>query len=317
MSSVELNQLTDVQSRMLLRASMGGDAVLRVMTVRINDCPLEEALRRYEAKFIPASESQMSRCTFDTLKQRQGEDVLSYHGRCRLAYMRAYPEADDDTPLIRRFYLGLTNERIRRLVATRNPATFQDALEVAQTGSAVESMEQWRSEREESAPMEVGAVWEGRPSARRAWSSPPPRREFQCSRCRQQPRDEQRDQRPGEVPWRRDRRPRDPPWRRDQQPGEVPWRRDPRRRPEQQQGNHPRPGDGPGQRGDSRRHEDVHQKREQLLRQLRALEIGEPENPHGDSENEEEKTVAEATSPGMPARVDESCDDDKVDLDFF
>ena len=60
----------------------------------------------------------------------------------------------------------------------------------------------------------------------------------------------------------------------------------------------------------------MHQKREQLLRQLRALEIGEPENPHGDSENEEEKT-AEATSPGTPARGDKSCEGDEEDWDFF
>ena len=92
----------------------------------------------YEARFMIAENSYLARATFRTACQEENEAILEWHTRIRLLFLRGYPAADTNTDLhlLEQFILGLKDSRVKETVLDRRPATFADALAVAQTKHA-------------------------------------------------------------------------------------------------------------------------------------------------------------------------------------
>lgn len=83
----------------------------------------------YEAKFLPAAESELAVAAFEVASQSSDESVLQWHSRLRELHGRAYPgEAVDNRALINRFTLGLRDTQIREWTWDRRPQTYAAAL---------------------------------------------------------------------------------------------------------------------------------------------------------------------------------------------
>lgn len=164
--TLELNGYDDLQSRLALASCMSGKAALATLDIQPRqnqgnaEITFPNLLQLYEDRFMPASASQIARVRFDAARQGAHEDVLEFHGRLRALYSKAYPNANDDTNLIRRFIMGLRRRDIRTQAMRHNPQTYAGALEVAQNEASVVQMvrvtEMGAAALEE--PMEIGAL---------------------------------------------------------------------------------------------------------------------------------------------------------------
>lgn len=160
---IRLNQYTDEQARLALASAMKGRAAAAVMDID----PLHAAatypklMGAYEGRFLPAASSQMARMKFDAARQGSHEDVLDFHARLRTLHNKAYPNSADEVILIRRFSIGLRRKEVRTQVMRGQPATYQQALEMAQNETSVIQMVKV-SELGTAAsgvePMEIGAL---------------------------------------------------------------------------------------------------------------------------------------------------------------
>ena len=160
---IRLNQYNDEQARLALASAMKGRAAAAVLDID----PLGQGMTypflmgAYEARFLPAASSQMSRMKFDAARQGAHEDVLDFHARLRTLYNKAYPNARDDVILIRRFSIGLRKKDVRSQVMRGNPTTYAQALDIAQNETSVLQMVRV-SELGPAAlgvePMEIGAL---------------------------------------------------------------------------------------------------------------------------------------------------------------
>ena len=139
---VRLNHYTDEQARLALAAAMKGKAALATMDLDPDEVDLDilTFLDRYEARFMPASASQIARVRFDAARQGQHEDVLEYHARLRALHNKAYPGALDEVQLIRKFTMGLRKREVRMQVLRQNPDNYSLALQAAQNETSVLQM---------------------------------------------------------------------------------------------------------------------------------------------------------------------------------
>ena len=141
-----LNGYNDLQSRLALAASMTGKAALATLDInprqRVDgvDITFTQLLALFEARFLPGSASQMARIRFDAARQGPNEAVLEFHSRLRALHNKAYPNANDDVNLIRKFTMGLRRKELRMQVMRSNPDTYANALELAQNEASVLQM---------------------------------------------------------------------------------------------------------------------------------------------------------------------------------
>ena len=142
-----------------LSASMVGAAASAVHDIHYNaQAPdVTPLLNDYEARFLPASASQMARVRFDNACQGAKETLLSWHARLRTLYRRAYPNGND-TPLIRRFTLGLRNSTLREQVLRQQPADYNAALNAAQNEQSIVEVTTALHLGPGEEPMEIGAL---------------------------------------------------------------------------------------------------------------------------------------------------------------
>ena len=176
------NAWDDNQAKLALATAMKGRAATSVMDITLDGKDSRQLVAAYDARFLPAASSQPARVQFDQAQQKLNENILDYHGRMRQLWNRAYPAAQDEVPLIRRFSLGLRKKTVREQVMRVNPATFAAALEAAQNEASVIQVAQYTelgaaamqatnspttTNTNDSGvePMEIGAL--GRPSGTR------------------------------------------------------------------------------------------------------------------------------------------------------
>ena len=134
----ELNRLTNDEAKLALKGAMQGTASATIQDIDIRQPPrVEDVLNAYEARFLPASASQMARVNFEAAAQRGKEGIMQFHARLRTLWRRAYPNIRDDVQLIRRFALGLRRREVREMVLRNNPLTYGGALEIAQNETSV------------------------------------------------------------------------------------------------------------------------------------------------------------------------------------
>ena len=139
---IRLNQYSDEQARLALASAMKGRAAAAVMDINPLDAnaTYPKLMGIYESRFLPAASSQMARMKFDSARQGPHEDVLDFHARLRTLHNKAYPKAADEVILIRRFSIGLRRKEVRTQVMRGQPATYQQALEMAQNETSVIQM---------------------------------------------------------------------------------------------------------------------------------------------------------------------------------
>jgi hypothetical protein len=116
---------------------MRGAAAEAVMNINLARYTSEQLLAEFKRKFMPAAASTLAQTNFEQAVMRAGESVLSWHSRLFSLWKRAYPTMEDETLLIRRFALGITNIDMRREILRQRPALFDEALNIAQTEEAV------------------------------------------------------------------------------------------------------------------------------------------------------------------------------------
>ena len=142
-----------------LSASMTGAAATAVHDFQANIQDNHNVLLDdYEARFLPASASEMARVRFDNATQGRKETLLNWHSRLRNLFRRAYPQAGDETPLIRRFELGLKNSILREHVLRQHPATYAAALEASQNEQSIVEVTTALHLGPREEPMEIGAL---------------------------------------------------------------------------------------------------------------------------------------------------------------
>lgn len=164
-STATLNGFDDRQSRLALRGAMVGKAAWATLDIDVlnADYPtIAHVMQLFQARFRPAAASQLERVKFDGARQYNSETTLNYHSRLRAIYNDAYPNANDETPLIRKFIQGLKSKDLKLQVLRTNPDTYQEALEAAQNEASVLQLgklfDLGASQSHAAEPMEIGAM---------------------------------------------------------------------------------------------------------------------------------------------------------------
>ena len=132
---------TQVQARRALKGCMRSAAFLSIQNIdhEDDDITAEMLLDMYEAKFVPAAASDLSRAKFETAMQLQAETILAWHGRLQSLFVRAYGHggAMGEQLLVRAFARGIRLRRVREHVLRSQPENYDNALNAAQTEQAV------------------------------------------------------------------------------------------------------------------------------------------------------------------------------------
>ena len=179
--AAEMAELSGHQRKLALSYSMRGRAARATDDIGIRLDPqgraysYAEVKAAYEARFITPGETQIARTGFLNSKQKEGEDELDWHVRCRSLYVRAYPtmDAQTSTELIIQFSKGLKWRVLGHFVQDGSPTTYSDALtRCLQKKATCAMMDGSRGRQEE--PMEIGAITRGPDPALESPSVVPP-----------------------------------------------------------------------------------------------------------------------------------------------
>ena len=102
---------------------------------------LIQMLDRYEERFLPAANLALAQTKFEQAQQLHQEAIMTFHGRLRALYLRAYPLAigHGDAQLVRKFATSLRNPKVREEVMRSRPATYAAALTAAQNEVSVQA----------------------------------------------------------------------------------------------------------------------------------------------------------------------------------
>lgn len=126
-------------------ASIAGHAkrlVAGIQSAGANET-LNQFLDRLQARYLPAAGARLAKTEFEGVSQLPGEQIISWHGRLRVLFVRAFPDqqanADNAEQLIRRFILGLSSTVIKTYVLDHNPQTYAAALDHANDKAATEA----------------------------------------------------------------------------------------------------------------------------------------------------------------------------------
>ena len=152
--TAEINGWGDLRQRQEIRASMKGAAERAISDILHNPLPpplvagaiaaapvvpLDAAtlLDLYQARFLPAAETDLCRVALRHARQTEGENILEWHTRCRALYARAYPNRGaDEIELQDQFKLGLYNKKIREATWEARPLTYTECLTAAHNKAA-------------------------------------------------------------------------------------------------------------------------------------------------------------------------------------
>ena len=163
--AAEMAELSGHQRKLALSYSMRGRAARATDDIGIRldlqgrAYSYAEVKAAYEARFITPGETQIARTGFLNSKQKEGEDELDWHVRCRSLYVRAYPtmDAQTSTELIIQFSKGLKWKVLGHFVQDGSPTTYSDALtRCLQKKATCTMMDGSRGRQDE--PMEIGAI---------------------------------------------------------------------------------------------------------------------------------------------------------------
>lgn len=142
-TTATINQWGDLRRRREIAASMEGLAARAVEDIPFEgdewdvDATYEDLLTRYEERFMPPAESELSLVSFETAAQNDEESTLQWSARCRELYRRAYPNGNPgDRQLINRFILGLKDPQVREYTWDQRPANYTDAVTAANNKTA-------------------------------------------------------------------------------------------------------------------------------------------------------------------------------------
>lgn len=138
-SLVDLNQWDDLTARRALPVAMRGAAADAVKHVLPHDFDnLGAMLHSYQDRFLPQSNSELSRCEFETCKQGSKETLLAYHSRLQGLFARAYPDDFIHTSptLIRQFCLTVHHHATRQYLFLKRCTTYSEVLDEAQAYTA-------------------------------------------------------------------------------------------------------------------------------------------------------------------------------------
>lgn len=124
-----------------------GSSMMGLVKRAVRDIPLEaepaagaadaEAasglLDAYEARLLPEAASDLARESFHAAAQYDDEQTLSWHGRLRDLYLRAYPEmtaamVERSRDLRDHFLKRMKNRRVAELAYLKSAATYSEAL---------------------------------------------------------------------------------------------------------------------------------------------------------------------------------------------
>ena len=99
-------------------------------------------LTLYENRFCTQESTDLAKSEFRNSYQSDDESILSWHGRCRDLFKRAFPHQNVDDyaqgeNLRDHFCKRLANREICQQVLMNRPATWHDCLRVAQNASSV------------------------------------------------------------------------------------------------------------------------------------------------------------------------------------
>ena len=125
--------------------SITGEAKRRIQGIQPGGAneTLAQFLDRIQLRYLPPAASQFAKSEYDACAQLPGEEIITYHSRLRVLFVRGHPalaaDLENSTMLIRKFTLGLSNTSIKTYVLDHNPQTFAAALEHAQNKAATEA----------------------------------------------------------------------------------------------------------------------------------------------------------------------------------
>lgn len=139
--AVRHNQWNDQRQREEIQWAMTDEAARMTYDIDILDPrTIDEVVADYEARFIPAAGGQVARAELSHIRQRVDENTNQFHGRVREIYNRAYPgeNVQNSQQCIEKFVLGLMDIAITRFILDRAPATYAEALRLAQMKTASE-----------------------------------------------------------------------------------------------------------------------------------------------------------------------------------
>ena len=140
---IAINGWADLRARRDANLVMEGAANWAVSDLNVETFTnVTLTLDAYEERFIPRAAAQLARAEFDRARQASNETVLQWHTRLREIFSRAYPEraATADRPLIDKFTIGLVDSALARHMLDHQPATFAQALQMAQSKQAMEDL---------------------------------------------------------------------------------------------------------------------------------------------------------------------------------
>jgi hypothetical protein len=123
----------DEQGRRALLSCMRGLAFRAISALdHEGGLDLQQLLAEYERKFLPPAASDTARMKFETAVQGAKEDILPFHGRLLTLYQRAWPDIPfQPRQLIRAFARALNRRGLRLAILRRDPATYEEALDLA------------------------------------------------------------------------------------------------------------------------------------------------------------------------------------------
>ena len=152
----------DKDAAYALRGCMVGAAGAAVHNVKIEGKTYVEVVEAYDALFLPPAASALAQTKFEQVVQGKGEDVMNYHARVLDLWQRAYPTMKDESILIRKFAMGLSQVNVRSRVLRGPTDTYSAALTLAQSEVAVENTNRALvgnlSSNPPPVPMEIGHI---------------------------------------------------------------------------------------------------------------------------------------------------------------
>ena len=120
---------------------LSGQAALLAahLTVQVNNQAItaDAFIQSLDRIFIPMEQSPLAIAEIRSAKQKIDESIPLWHARCQSLYSRAFPDhAADDKNRIYSFVHGIQNKHIQEGILVREPATYMQALQFANTVTA-------------------------------------------------------------------------------------------------------------------------------------------------------------------------------------
>lgn len=155
----EINNWNDLRQRREAFGAMENPAARLVSDLLYEDIPendiplgghqrtIKDVLDSMESRFLTTAASRLARVSFNEAQQLAEESILTWHGRIRDLYIRAYPlmraeeVMNNDPNLIDQFVIGIHRSQLKNEVYLKTPETFSSALTVAaNTDAAMQAL---------------------------------------------------------------------------------------------------------------------------------------------------------------------------------